>query len=376
MKRLSEALLCFTIIFIMYSVDAIAGAVPSEKGRRPVVAVCGSVCLRQKDGKWIQHNPESPADVQRLVDRLAANGVDRITPSLGTQYQSRFFKSPYDWDPLKTLIDAAHAKGIEVHPYQPAFMATTWFHDLPGGAKKYLSIKRDGSKDVFLSPGYEVVRRRVIDLYIELLEDYDVDGIVFDYIRFPTDPETYQASGGYDAPIMDEFKKTYGVDPLLIPDNNPNWVQFRASYITRMLREFRVEMKKRNINKPIGVFTWVGGPKHKHFGNPLETLMGTYQDNITWAREGLVDNFYTMTYTRDVVELEYQIKNLVSSLHTVNPDVNVIGAVWSTQALHKGGLGADVVIRNGANGVFFYRVDYLESMELWSEVSSVGKRLN
>jgi len=339
----------------------------TDKPQGTFVAMWCGPNLTFKQGEWIQWDPESPADVLYFVNRCVQGGIKRIHPSVGGLYASKIYPTKYkDWDPLKVLVAAAHDKGIEVHPYVAVFHNGVCFSNLPH-RDQYMSRSRDGTKDPhFLSPGYDAVRKRMVDVYMELLEDYGVDGVMLDYIRF------HKADRGYDPPIMDAFKARYGLDPRSVADDDPRWVQTRADFVTRFVRELRAAMASKNIRKPISVSAICTGD-----GTLKETLYFVYQDLATWAREGLVQWFCPMAYTKDLALLKKQITNFVRDIKSCNPEAKVYGAVapyqdrLCTPQLLKA--GAKVVMQSGADGICIYRGSSMEKYNLWDACRQISR---
>ena len=355
-------LIISTLFFMSPPVRGADFSKKSNKTEGAFVAMWCGPNLTFKDGQWIQWDPESPKDVLYFVDRCSEGGIDRIYPSMGNNlYRSKItqVETPQWGDPLRILIKAAHSKGIEVHPYLAVFHNGDYFNNLPQGPQAYMSKSRNGDKDPhFLSPGYKEVRKRMVDLYMELLEDYDIDGIMLDYVRY------HKANRGYDEPIIEVFKAKYGTNPHSVPDNDPNWIQVRADFVTKFIHELRAAMKSKKIDKPISVSAICTGT-----GTTKETLNFCYQDLQTWANEGLIDYFCPMAYTKDLEELGNQITNFTKNIKSKNKTVKVLGSVapyedrlCTPELLEE---GAKVVLQSGSDGVCIYRGSSMEKYNLW-----------
>jgi len=339
-----------------------------EASKKTFVAMWCGPNLTKKDGEWIQWAPESPKDVQYFVDRCAHAGINRVYPSMGDMYDSKVFEGAYqDWDPLAVLVKAAHEKGIEVHPYQSVFLIGPHFGNFTREGF-YKAQLRDGTKsENFLSPGYEDIRAHMVEVYMELLEKYDVDGIMLDYIRF-SGKDT-----GFDPPIIDAFEAKYKISPYSVKKDDPRWVNFRAEYVTTFIRELRAAMKAKNIHKPVSVSTIC----HDN-GTPQVTLADVQQDIVKWAKEGLVDYICPMAYEKDLDKLALKIGNVVKGIKAVNPQVNVFGSV----APYKDTLctpeqfkaGVRVVLEQGADGVCIYRGSSMEKYNLWNACKEISKK--
>jgi uncharacterized lipoprotein YddW (UPF0748 family) len=107
------------------------------------------------------------------------------------------------WDPLAFLLSEAHKVGMEVH---------AWFNlykirgKVPVGLSQPLHLTRANrhwtvqyEEETWLDPGIPEVRSYLISVAMELVKHYDIDGIQFDFIRYPgrdfPDSRTYYRHG-------------------------------------------------------------------------------------------------------------------------------------------------------------------------------------
>ena len=89
------------------------------------------------------------------------------------------------YDPLQLLIDSAHARGIEVHawlnPYRYASSDATYGKNHP---KDYHNTHPDWLVNcggiTILNPSLPEVREQICKVVADIVENYDVDGIIFD----------------------------------------------------------------------------------------------------------------------------------------------------------------------------------------------------
>ena len=89
------------------------------------------------------------------------------------------------YDPLQLVIDLAHARGMEVHawlnPYRYASSDATFGKD---HEKDYYNTHPDWLVDcggiTILNPSLPEVREQICKVVADIVENYDVDGIIFD----------------------------------------------------------------------------------------------------------------------------------------------------------------------------------------------------
>ncbi|KIG14476.1 putative glycoside hydrolase [Enhygromyxa salina] len=92
------------------------------------------------------------------------------------------------WDPLSFLIEQAHARNIEVHgwinPYRAAASAAASL------AQPHIALQQPAHAHVYngglwMDPGAIPVREHVVDVVIDIVDRYDIDGIHLDDYFYP-----------------------------------------------------------------------------------------------------------------------------------------------------------------------------------------------
>ena len=96
------------------------------------------------------------------------------------------------FDPMAYLVENAHKRGIEVYAWMNPYRyinstySTGWGN--AGGDKNYenshpdwlIKWENNGRTWTILNPALPEVKQRIIDVTIDLISKYDVDGVVFD----------------------------------------------------------------------------------------------------------------------------------------------------------------------------------------------------
>lgn len=143
-----------------------------------------------------------------LTSPLTVDQDGTLYPNIGTPPGTKE-NPPQFYDPLKYLIQKAKQYGIEVHAWinvfnlitlpdtvyrlaisQPRHIAidesNRWNTKIfaKNSAGEWL-IPADGSKLIWLDPANPFVRNYLVSVVVELVKNYDIDAIHFDYIRFP-----------------------------------------------------------------------------------------------------------------------------------------------------------------------------------------------
>ncbi|MEA1986839.1 MAG: family 10 glycosylhydrolase, partial [Candidatus Marinimicrobia bacterium] len=92
------------------------------------------------------------------------------------------------YDPLEYAINEAHKRGMELHAWFNTFAASSTTTGAPAQVHpEWVCRDQSGSamtSSRALSPGLQDVREYTVNLAMEIVNNYDVDGIHFDYVRW------------------------------------------------------------------------------------------------------------------------------------------------------------------------------------------------
>lgn len=188
------------------------------------------------------------------------------------------------YDVSRFVIDECHKRNMECHawivPYRIG--SATEAGKYAANPRKHVYIthpqlcKKSGS-EYYLDPGNPDVRSYLLDVYSELISNYDFDGVNFDYTRYPStdglpDDDTYAAYN---------------------PDGLPRG-DWRRQNINTFISEF-YEMAK-SINPDIKVGAAPIGCYKNLPGYSNMTAYGVYQDACQWMKSGNHDLLVPQMY--------------------------------------------------------------------------------
>ncbi|HAC64674.1 MAG TPA: hypothetical protein DCF68_14355, partial [Cyanothece sp. UBA12306] len=275
----------------------------------------------------------SEADLAQIFDRIAEAGINTvfletinssypIYPSRVAPEQNPLIRG---WDPLKAAVKLAHERNMELHAWVWIFAAANQGHNqVLGQPEDYLgpvlSRNRDWGimdkkgnyfdrgiqfKKAFLDPSNPEVREYLLALLDEIATNYDVDGIQFDYIRYPFQSPQADQTFGYSKTSRALFKDITGVDPININPGHALWNQwtgFRINQIDSFVAtaSARLKRKKPNLILSASVF-------------PIERrkrLFQLQQNWEEWMGRGWMDMIVLMTYALDTGKFEDRIQPL------------------------------------------------------------------
>jgi uncharacterized lipoprotein YddW (UPF0748 family) len=227
------------------------------------------------------------------------------------------------FDALQYLVDRAHQgpRPLQVH----AWLATlpVWHkRDTPplavnhpfnlrglsaGSNDTWLMYRDDGSAWAgsgssgiyYLDPGNPDVQSYVTELYLNVLRNYDVDGIHLDQVRYyEGDPLRW----GYNPASVAAFNTRYGREPGSQPEpTDPQWVGWRRDQVTGLVRRIYSEAKalKPRAAVTAAVVAWGKGPQAADDWRLQAPYAAVLQDWHAWLQEGIVDYLLPMNYYRE-----------------------------------------------------------------------------
>lgn len=184
------------------------------------------------------------------------------------------------WDPLQFVIDWCHMYGIEVHAWFNTFRIRNGEKGTYGNKRHIAEIHPEWVKtyegEMWMDPGIPAVRKYVMDVALDLIRKYNVDGIHFDFIRYP-------GSGFPD----NETYKLYG--------NNKPKDEWRRENINKFVRSFydsAISLKPmlKVGSAPIGVY------KNLKDAIGWQSYSAIYQDSRQWLIEGKHDYLAPQLY--------------------------------------------------------------------------------
>jgi uncharacterized lipoprotein YddW (UPF0748 family) len=204
-------------------------------------------------------------------------------------------------DMLKEIVDEGHKKGLTVIPwFEFGFMAPAdsllaknrpqWLTSLSNGKQ----IIKEGTHDrVWLNPFRPDVQQFIQNLIVEIVRNYDIDGIQFDdHFGLPSEL-------GYDAYTVALYKKEHrGKAPSKNP-KDPEWVRWRANKITDFMKQVFKAIK---VTKKDCLVSLAPNPQRVSY----EYFLADWQK---WERLGLIEELVLQVYRNDLNvftrELEY-----------------------------------------------------------------------
>ncbi len=238
-------------------------------------------------------------DLIKILDEHQKTGINaimlQIRPSTdafyakGREQWSRFLTGkqgvapkPF-YDPLAFAIKEAHKRGMELHAWINPYRATTSLVDSLTSPDHITRTKPEwfftyGDKKYF-NPGLPEVRTYINEVIIDIVRNYDVDGIHFDDYFYPY-------PGKEKLPDSTTFK-IYG-DRF---DNIEDWRRNNVDTLIQTLSQ-NIHSQKKHVKfgiSPFGIWRNLAQDSLGSESNGLSGYSALYADARKWVKEGWID---------------------------------------------------------------------------------------
>lgn len=160
-----------------------------------------------------------------LLDSLAVNNMNAVNFQVRSRSDA-MYKSSYEpwssdlvstrgldpgWDPLEWVVAECHKRGLECHAWVNPYRYESQVNQWNGTPKCYRETNPEWLLDVngasILNPGLQEVTDQIVKVIREIVQNYDIDGVLFDDYFYlsgtPTDNSgdgkqynAYVAAGG------------------------------------------------------------------------------------------------------------------------------------------------------------------------------------
>ena len=221
---------------------------------------------------------------------------------------SKYYNTNPSWDALPWVIEECHKRGVEFHAWLNPYRVSTSSEPVSEVAKRFQSNNPasnpdnllQGSDTVIMNPGEPIVRNFLKNVVMELIENYNVDGIHFD--------DYFYASGIDDSLTL----LKYNDSGMSAGDFRRQQVNLLIESLSKSIREFNKETGRRvqfGIS-PSGSWKSAGEKSYVEYdkdGNAISngeasfagfTDFGDYlyADTLTWTNNEWIDYILPQTY--------------------------------------------------------------------------------
>ncbi len=325
-----------------------------------------SYLLAQKSPKiegraWWNHSGTGPypGDWDRACRELADAGFNMILPNMlwagRAHYPSNILPRSRTFDrygdQIAQCLAAAKKHGLEVHVWKVN-------HNLSGAPREFVDkMREEGRLQVFISgdsqpwlcPSHPKNYRLEVDSMLEVAKMYDVDGLHFDYIRYP----------GSHSCFCDGCEERFQAQTGIKVENWPMdchsgvhkaaYIQWRCDQISRLVRTVHEEAKQLRPSLDISAAV---------FGSYPSCRESVAQDWPEWIKAGWLDFVCPMDYTNSDPSFRGLIENQLELVGGRIPVYPGIGCTASSSSLSADRVAGQILLTRqfGAAGFTIFNL--------------------
>ena len=275
------------------------------------------------------------------------------------------------WDPLQFAVETAHSLGLEIHAWVNTFPIWRANDSLPAESTprhvmldhpEWVVCDRNGipmqPKEGYISasPGNPEVTTHIKNVVMDIVKKYDIDGIHFDYIRYPEESVEKGYSG--DRISMARFNSK---------DGNPYNLKFddwQREQIDNFV--FSVSNTVKNEKPYMKVSAAVIG-SYSTSNSKWNAFNSVFQNPKVWLENDKVDFILPMTYLKmDLFSKSMEEWAAVTSKDLVYPGLAAYKArEWGWEEIIN---EIKYIRETGFSGFVFFAVSSLSGV--WNELKS------
>jgi uncharacterized lipoprotein YddW (UPF0748 family) len=297
-------------------------------------------------GLWVvRHSLTSPQKIDsllKLAERCLITDLFVQIRGRGDAYYNSLYEDkaeeiePPDFDPLAYLIENVDSKNIRVHAWLNVFYV--WSKDTLPGSKNHIvnkskqwlalpvdqkelttnypySVKAANIEGLYVSPLHKEAQQHFLNIVLDVLNKYKVNGIHLDYIRFPDQRFDFHPN------VVQGFRDRYVINPQLFVENPELFAQkfsiagyeifyyYWRKYLMNGLSDF-VKKIYRTVKGHSTSIILSAAVK----ADIIEAHWNFYQDWDRWLQEGWLDYAIPMNYTNDSHIFKQRINQYIDKL--------------------------------------------------------------
>ncbi len=310
----------------------------------------------------------SPEKIRQLVASAADNNFNTLIVQIRGRGDS-YYKSkvepraielkdqPLTFDPLALTLEEARKRGLKVHGWlntnllanldalpahpdhvynkHPEWLAVP----KPVAAELYNMSPRDPAyrqkivewskanrgelEGVYTGPANPKVRDHIYKIWMDVLKNYPVDGLHFDYVRFASPDFDYSRTSlenfrkwlekQITSDERRELKQLLKTNPLAAAEKFPaKFADFQRAQVTSIVERIYRAVKKRRPDALVSAAV---------FANDENAYTRRFQDWRRWLQMGILDVACPMAYTTDTAVFQKQIEVAATTAHGANRHV-------------------------------------------------------
>ncbi|GEM47823.1 family 10 glycosylhydrolase [Deinococcus cellulosilyticus] len=269
---------------------------------------------------------KTETEIRKLVQDARTMGLNTLFPQVVRRADCYCLKStfpvtedpamPRGFDPLDVLIREAHKAGMQVHawviihgmtnsevtpPQNPLHPINA--HGLDEFADTWLTFNNAGEaytgRDYYFDLAHPGVVKFFADGLRSLAQNYELDGIMLDRIRYPDPVKISAPIWGYNPYSLSRYFRETGATSVPIPQDR-KWSDWRREQVSLLVKHLFLEVKsvKPRAWFSAATITYGAAPKTTEEFKTTRTYGEVLQNWPQWLREGYLELNVMMNYKR------------------------------------------------------------------------------
>ncbi len=283
---------------------------------------------------WEYINPDwsasrNKAKIREILDNIKKANMNAVLWQV-RQSGTAYYPSSYEpwgyyanyhnnpgFDPLAYALQEAHKRGLEFHAWFNVYhVASTWRGTPADEHPEWICTNEDGqfmTAHRCVSPGLDEVRAYTIQVAMEIVRKYDIDGLHLDFVRWneyteddmKNAPSLLEQVNEMDGMIpqsrIDRLEKTNGSKRYIydvqhpasggVPAGFDSWGDWRRWGVTEFVRQLHDSIQAvkpwvRLSPAALGKYNWSG----------WNGYYVVFQDAALWFNKGYIDQLTPMHY--------------------------------------------------------------------------------
>ncbi len=282
---------------------------------------------------WEYINPDwsasqNKAKIRQILDNVKKANMNAVLWQV-RQSGTAYYPSSYEpwgyyanyhnnpgFDPLQYALEEAHKRGLELHAWFNVYhVASTWPGTPAAEHPEWICTNEDGqfmTAHRCVSPGLDEVRAYTIQVAMEIVRKYDIDGLHLDFVRWneyteddmknaPTMMEQVNEMDGMEPQQRLQLLKTAGSKRYIydvkhpasggVPQGFDTWGDWRRWGVTEFVRQLHDSIQAvkpwvRLSPAALGKYNWSG----------WNGYYVVFQDAALWFNKGYIDQLTPMHY--------------------------------------------------------------------------------
>lgn len=346
----------------------------------------------------------SPEKISTLVRKAKDNGFNTLIVQVrgrgDAYYRSRREPRPIElqdqpttFDPLALTLSEAKQVGLKVHAWintsllanldslptdpnhvynkrpewlaVPRPVAAELYKVSPDDPRyrarivEWSKANREELEGVYTGPANPKVRQHIYDIWMDILKNYDVDGLHFDYVRLASPDFDYSRTSlerfrkwlepKISSPDRRQLREASKKNPLAAPDAYAaQFGDFQREQITMLVERIYRGVKQRKPHVMVSAAV---------FANDENAYTRRFQDWRRWLSLGILDVACPMAYSIDTAVFRKQIEIATSSARSAGKNV------WAGIGAYRIPVESTVEKINvarglGADGIILFSYDF------------------